>query len=483
MSSSESPVLLTRICRSWRAIALSSPRIWSKIHIPLPGQPSFSAGYGIITDETTLSNRRQRYTALLQLRCDVVREWLSRSGTCPLSFSITYPASQQDPNYDELPDEIFNVLLSFADRWSDVDISMPEEIYNKLQGDTKPTTFSSLKSLKLSLQQPIPTNNAIQLLAAPNLCSITISAFQMTLYITGKLVQPIWNQLTHINFASRIVDRCLLDLLRQCPNLVFGNFMVTSSHWTGEPIVDGEDILLPCLESLALNDAGVHETMTIMFNAIKAPALTKLSYHWTISSPYDNSTIPVPAPMIPLLSNSPLITDLSLDGALSSQDIQECLRRGEGVTHIVLGKPPRTDPPGHIFYPLFYDQDMVRLDNFDLKLLSIGSSAMIPLPKLESLEAHNLASLTDEDLLDLITTRINAFQRGEIAALQSVKIYFQRRRQKDITEEVSRLAKEAGIEVKLDLIYAPDGSTFLDRFSPSFGLTSNDCMWSSEVIW
>ena len=187
--------------------------------------------------------------------------------------------------------------------------------------------------------------------------------------------------------------------------------------------------------------------------------------------------------MIPLLSNSPLITDLSLDGALSSQDIQECLRRGEGVTHIVLGKPPRTDPPGHIFYPLFYDQDMVRLDNFDLKLLSIGSSAMIPLPKLESLEAHNLASLTDEDLLDLITTRINAFQRGEIAALQSVKIYFQRRRQKDITEEVSRLAKEAGIEVKLDLIYAPDGSTFLDRFSPSFGLTSNDCMWSSEVIW
>jgi hypothetical protein len=483
MKSSESPVLLTRICSSWRAIALSSPRIWSKIHIPFPGDPSFSTGYGIITDETTLRSRRQRYSALLQLRCDVVREWLSRSGTCPLSFSIIYPPSQPNPKDDELPDEIFNILLSFADRWSDVDISMPEEIYNKLQGNMKPTTFSSLKSLKLNLQQPFPTNNGIRLLAAPSLCKITISAFQTTLYITGNLVQPIWKQLTDINFTSWIADTHLIVLLGKCPNLVFGNFTVTSSHWPDEPIVDREDILLPSLKSLALDDAGMHETMTIMFNAIKAPALTKLLYYRTISSPYDNSTIPLPAPMIPLLSNSTLITDLSLDGELSTQDIQECLRRGERVTHMVVGKPPRTAPSGDIFYPPFFDQNVVRSDNFDLMLLSIGSSSVTPLTKLESLEAYDLASLTDEDLLDLITSRIDAFKRGEIAALRSVKIYFKRRRQKDITGEVSRLAKEAGIEVKLDLIYPPDGSRFFDPFSPSFGLTSNDCMWSSEIIW
>ena len=486
MKSSESPILLTRICRSWRAVALSSPRIWSKIHIPLPGDPSSSTGYGIITEETTLSSRRQRYSDLLQLRCDVVWEWLSRSGTCPLSFSITYPPSQQNPKDDELPDKMFNILLSFAGRWRDVDISMPEEIYNKLQGDMRPNRFSSLNSLRLNLQQPFPTNNVksppIQLLAAPNLCSITISAFQTTLHITGSVVQPIWNQLTHITFTSWIADTCLLTLLRQCRNLVFGKFMVTSSHWPDESNVDQEDTALPCLESLTVNDSGSHEIMTIIFNSIKAPALTKLSYYWTISSPYDRSTILLPAPMIPLLSNSALITDLSLDGELSSQDTQECLRRGERVTHLVFGKPPPTDPSGHIFYPPFFDQDVLRLDNFDLKLLSIGPSSMAPLPKLESLEAYNLASLADEDLLALITSRIDAFKRGEIAALKSVEIYFQRRRQKDITEEVSRVAKEAGIEVKLDLIYPPDGSRFFARFSPSFGLTSNDCMWSSEII-
>jgi len=487
MKSSESPVLLTRVCSSWRAIAFSTPRIWLKVHIPLPEDPSFSTGYGIITDETTLSSRCQQYTSLLQLRCDVVREWLSRSGTCPLSFSITYQAFQQTRVHFELPHEmheIFNVLLSFADRWSDVGISMPDEIYYKLQGNMKPTPFSSLKLLKLSLQKPSPMINMIRLLAAPSLRKLTMSAYQTTLYITGNVPQPIWNQLTHINLSSWISDRCLLALLSRCHHLVFGKFMVTSSHWTYQPIVDQEDILLPCLESLGLHDEGVHETMTIMFNAIKAPGLTKLSYYRTISSHYDDSAIPLLVPMIPLLSNSTLITDLSLDGVLSSQDIQECLRRGEGVMHIVLGKPPRTDPSGHIYYPPFFDEDAVRPDKFDLKLLLIGSSAVLPLPKLESLEAYNLASLADEDLLDLITTRINAFKRGEIAALQSVKLHFQRRRQKDITEAVSRLAKEAGIEVKLDLMYAPpDDSRPFDPFSPSLGVMWDDCLWSSEIIW
>jgi len=480
MTSSEPPVLLTRISRSWRAIALSSPRIWSKIHIPFPQEPQVFRGYGFITDETSLIERRQRYTGLLQLRCDVAREWLSRSGTCPLSISMRHPGSNSDlqnPKIDNLSHELFNILLSFANRWSNIDFSMPEEIYHKLQGDTNPTTFSSLKSLKLNLYRNFRENYThsppIQLLAAPGLCSITISAIETTLHITRKLVQPIWNQLTHITFVSPITDRCLLLLLRQCSNLVFGNFVISNStHWPDDPIVDqgdvivGQgDVLLPCLESLALNDSGSYETMVIIFNAIKAPALTKLSYQRADSrSPGNNSTIPLPAPVLPLLSNSTLITELSLDGVLPSQDIQECLRRGEGVTHVVLGKPPFTNPSGHIYYPPSFDEDVVRPDDFDLKLLSIGSSAVLPLPKLESLEAYDLESLADEDLLDLITSRINAFKRGEIAALKSVKVYFQRQRQKDITEEVFRCAKEAGFEFKLDLTYAPEG------------LTSDHCM-------
>ena len=486
MNSSESPLLLTRICSSWRAIALSSPRIWSKVYIPLPGDPSFSLGYGIITDEITLIKRRQRFARVLRLRCDAVRKWLSRSGTCPLSLSVTYPGNHsgiQNSRDDELIQEMFDILLSFADRWRDVDLSMPEDIYNKLQGDVNPTTFSSLKSLKMTLYQMPHWNNTqstpIRLLAAPGLRRIDIFAMQ-TLHMTENLVQPIWNQITHITLASSTTDIYLLVLLRQCPNLVFGKFIVDSSPWPSQTIVDQEAVHLPRLDSLAINDSGVHETMAIIFNAIKAPVLTSLSYEsFNQRTPGVDFTIPVTTPVIPLLENSTLISYLSLDGGLSSQDTKECLQRGEQVTRVVFGKPPFANTSGHLFNA---DPDVVHQDRFDLKILSISSGAVTLLPRLEFLEAYNLSSLTDEDLLDMITSRINASQRGEAAALKSVKIYFQRQRQKDISEEVSRLAKEAGIEVKLDLDYPTEGSRFFDPLSPSFGFTSDNDTWSSEMI-
>jgi len=48
---------------------------------------------------------------------------------------------------------------------------------------------------------------------------------------------------------------------------------------------------------------------------------------------------------------------------------------------------------------------------FDLTLLSANPSAETLLTRLESLEVHLIASFTDEDVLDLIESRINAFRR------------------------------------------------------------------------
>jgi len=486
MKSSEAPVLLTRICSSWRAIALSSPRIWSKIHIPLPGDPCFSQGYGMITDQTALNKRRHLYADVLQRRCDVVRRWLSRAGTCPLSISITHPGSSLDPpnpKEEELCLEMFKILLSFADRWSDVDISMPEDFHNKLQANIKPSMFPSLKSLKVNILRLYSLNNIeatrIELLAAPSLRKITIRAT-----LPGDIVlRPVWNRLTHITLASSLNDRNFFVLLKQCPNLVFGYFVVNSFHWADPLHVDRDDIILPCLKSFFINNSGAHDTMSVIFKAIQAPALTRLSYHQPPLHSHDdgiNPTILLPAPVIPLLSNSTLISNLALSGELPSQDLEEILRRGEKITHIVFGRPsPSNFASSH---SSLMDPYVARPDVVDLNLLSINSSAETLLPRLQSLEAYRIASFTDEDVLDLIKSRINAFKRGETTALNSVKIHFQRRKQKDITEDVSRLAKEAGVELKLDLIYAKKGPKFYDHLSPSFGLSLNDCSWSSEII-
>ena len=491
MKYSESPLLLTRICSSWRAIALSSPRIWSKIHIPLPGDPGVSEGFNeTITVETRLNDRRQRFAGVMKSRCDAVRSWLSRSGTCPLSLSVAYwggDVSMHDSKEDELIQEMFDILLSFADRWTNVILSVPEDIHNKLQNDINPTMFSSLQSLKITLYGKPHWGNGkptpILLLAAPALRRLTINDIEATFHMTLNPVQPIWSQITHITFASATTDMHFLVLLRQCPNLVLGNFIVDASQWSEQTIVDQGEVLLPRLESLAINDSGTHGIMAILFHAIKAPALTKLLYQRFNRPRYirSHSTgIPLPAssPVIPLLENSTLINDLSLN-MLTSPDIEDCLQRGEQVTHIVFGRPSPTNTYGQTqLLPLpFMDPDIIRQDPFDLKILSIGSVEMILLPRLESLEAYNLSSLTDKDLLDMITSRIHASQRDEVAALKSVKIHFQRHRQKDITEDVSRLAQEAGIEVKLDLTYPTESPILLNRLSLSFGLTPNEGMW------
>ncbi|KAJ7810026.1 hypothetical protein B0H14DRAFT_2379374 [Mycena olivaceomarginata] len=65
MSASEAPVLLGRICSSWRAISFSTPRLWARIHIVEPVGPH------------NLTH------ALSAQRLETTRLWLGRSGSMP----------------------------------------------------------------------------------------------------------------------------------------------------------------------------------------------------------------------------------------------------------------------------------------------------------------------------------------------------------------------------------------------------------------
>ncbi|KAF8899521.1 hypothetical protein CPB84DRAFT_1780520 [Gymnopilus junonius] len=71
LSESEAPVLLTRVCSSWRSLALSSPCLWARVHITFNDE--YIGPYNI---------------RVFKLRCDVVKDWLTRSGHCPLLISF-----------------------------------------------------------------------------------------------------------------------------------------------------------------------------------------------------------------------------------------------------------------------------------------------------------------------------------------------------------------------------------------------------------
>ncbi|KIM41467.1 hypothetical protein M413DRAFT_57011, partial [Hebeloma cylindrosporum] len=71
ISATEAPMLLTRVCSLWRSVALTSPNIWAALHIPHPDL------HKIVSE-------------VMERRCQVVKEWLERSGSCLLSLSISY---------------------------------------------------------------------------------------------------------------------------------------------------------------------------------------------------------------------------------------------------------------------------------------------------------------------------------------------------------------------------------------------------------
>ena len=113
MDSNECPLLLTCICSGWRGIALSTPQLWSSIHIPIPpitrGHPHEwgSINFWDLPEEFRIST-------LLSLKnyATAISNWLGRLGVSPLCISLYDPGDSFVPK--EHYEIIINSFLSFA---------------------------------------------------------------------------------------------------------------------------------------------------------------------------------------------------------------------------------------------------------------------------------------------------------------------------------------------------------------------------------
>ncbi|KAG7089048.1 hypothetical protein E1B28_010758 [Marasmius oreades] len=222
----EAPLLLMRICRSWRKIALTTPGLWNAIHINVADKSP------VFYDEW--------YTRM-RARIGGVKRWLENSGSLPLRISLSVSLSPQidsevaeelwegegrhiverphHPNTttEELAADLAALLLLYSSRWQTLSLNhIPPSVLKILLGDG--VDLSVLQ--KISFQEsPLSDESALRLLRKAR--SRTILCIDGYILRLRHLLASFWTRLTQLEltaYTPMSADHLLL-LAELCPSL------------------------------------------------------------------------------------------------------------------------------------------------------------------------------------------------------------------------------------------------------------------------
>lgn len=108
-------VVLSHVCRDWRELTLSTPRLWSRLYIETPPSDSF-------TDATA-----QEWSRLLDKLQNTVRAWIERSAECQLTIFLDVGAFDFNPpalaDACESHESVVKEVLRCSKRWHTIGIN------------------------------------------------------------------------------------------------------------------------------------------------------------------------------------------------------------------------------------------------------------------------------------------------------------------------------------------------------------------------
>ncbi|KAJ6537945.1 hypothetical protein B0H19DRAFT_1181334 [Mycena capillaripes] len=245
LSPDEAPFLLCHICKTWRFIALYTPRLWASIHIVIP-TPS----------------------RLPQLT-DTVVAWLDRSRTVPINVSMSLSLTA-DPRCDL--SALMSALVALSPRWRHMHFSLTTYSY-----------FASLSSHDVPLLQTISFDSAksywgdnptesFMFLATQSLRSVALPSSKTLLQ------SPIsWRSLRHLKITRYgqqvLTHNGVLKILRQCPLLETCDIAVSQHVISSEATIDQLQFSLPHLTHLSVTNGPTNSGVSHFLGSLILPAL------------------------------------------------------------------------------------------------------------------------------------------------------------------------------------------------------------------
>ncbi|KAJ7045134.1 hypothetical protein C8F04DRAFT_1174116 [Mycena alexandri] len=396
MSVSEAPVLLGRICSSWRAISFTTTRLWTRLHVVCPARPS---------DLGTLIDAR------VAQRLGVVKTWLARSGQLPLSISLY--------GYSESP-YFLQALLPFVSRLQHIQFMTTPPSFEPLSHITE----ADVPVLETIAFAYLPRRDEgwehFAMFRGPRISGFTASAVDFT---TGNL--PLrWHQLTILEMersGGNISSQKLLKLLSRCPELRICKLWANNSDGAPHSPVE-----LKFLHTLRLAPMMGGAALTFLLDRLTLPELRNLSLAAQIT---DQQNLPG------YLTRWTKLEGLEIgENSFSTSSWVACIRNlPETMRRLVLvDTAANTSLAGS---PL----------ETALTVLTPPHGTPLPCPALEELCISNTCALSDAALLRFMTGRMVAVSHP---TLRHVEVKFQRPMEVDIVPDLQPFI-DAGLHVSL----------------------------------
>ncbi|KAJ7759170.1 hypothetical protein B0H16DRAFT_1534664 [Mycena metata] len=250
------PYSLCRVCRQFRAVAVSTPRLWSSLNVEF--------------NEKTADEMD-----------DICRIWISRARSLPLSLYLKdMNVRAPSPEATLLP-----TILGLSKQWRKLQIcgSYDDSYWNLFEGGSLDGKVPLLEELSIS------GFDAVILHDAPKLRTLALDACQASLLVP-------WHQLTTLH-ADCLDIPSFLEILRDAINLLHASFGFAVDETTALPVSECRHATLQCLSLLFRDDEGAEERAIPMslLDYLKIPTVNDL----TVAA---DPNQPGPVALSPLLS-------------------------------------------------------------------------------------------------------------------------------------------------------------------------------------